>query len=98
MGEVGLLMGKCAAPRRRARFEGISGLAALALEMPQDSINHACISNNGDNLHLNATATHHGIYFNSLTGFEEASGTPPAAIESLSRQGARRNAGGNAVA
>ena len=59
MGEVGLLMGKCGAPGRRARFEGISGLAALALEMPQDSINHACISNNGDNLHLSAAGTQH---------------------------------------
>jgi len=59
-------MGKCGAPGRRARFEGISGLAALALEMPQDSINHACISNNGDNLHLSATGTQHGIYFKNL--------------------------------
>ena len=66
MGEVGLLMGKCGAPGRRARFEGISGLAALALEMPQDSINDACISNNGDNLHLRAAGTQHGIYFKNL--------------------------------
>jgi len=66
MGEVGLLMRKCGAPGRRARFEGISGLAALALEMPQDSINHASISNNGDNLHLRATGTQHRVYFKNL--------------------------------
>jgi hypothetical protein len=59
-------MEKCGAPGRRARFEGISGLAALALEMPQDSINDACISNNGDNLHLRAAGTQHGIYFKNL--------------------------------
>ena len=59
-------MGKYGAPGRRARFEGISGLAALALEMPQDSINHACISNDGDNLHLRAAGTQHGIYFKNL--------------------------------
>ena len=66
MGEVGLLMGKCGGPGRRAGFEGISGLAALALEMPQDAINHACISNNGDNLHLSAAGTQHGINFKNL--------------------------------
>ena len=66
MSEVGLLMGKCGAPGRRAGFEGISGLAALALKMRQDSSNHACISNNGDNLHLSAAGTQHGIYFKNL--------------------------------
>ena len=34
--------------------------------MPQDSINDACISNNGDNLHLRAAGTQHGIYFKNL--------------------------------
>ena len=31
---------------RRARLEGITGFAALALEMPQDAIHHAWFSNN----------------------------------------------------
>ena len=45
MGEVGLFMRKCGGPGRRAGFEGILGLAALALEVPQDSIYHACFCN-----------------------------------------------------
>ena len=37
--------------RWRAGIEGISGLAALALEMVQNPIHHPWLSNKGDNLH-----------------------------------------------
>ena len=47
-------------------MEGISGSAMLALEMPQDAIHHPWLSYNGDNLHLGATGTEHGVDFENL--------------------------------
>jgi hypothetical protein len=46
------LRGECGRPGRCAGFKGIARLAALALEVPQDTIDNARLSNNGDNLHL----------------------------------------------
>jgi len=53
-------------PGRRTRLEGISGSAALALEMSQNAIHHPWLSYNRDNLHLGAAGTEHGVDFENL--------------------------------
>lgn len=60
---------------RRTGLKGISGSAALALEMPQNAIHNPWLGYYGDNLHLGATGTEHGVDFENLA--EQAS--PPAA-------------------
>jgi hypothetical protein len=58
-------------------LEGISGLAALALQMPQDAIYYPWLSYNRDHLHFGATITEHRV---NLESFAEQAGPRAASF------------------
>jgi len=49
-----LLQGECTGAGRRAGFEGIAGLAAIAPEMAQNALHNPGLGNDGNDLHLGA--------------------------------------------
>ena len=61
-----LLQIECAGAGRRAGFEGIAGLAAIAPEMAQNALHHPGLRNEGDDLHLGAARAQESVGFKNL--------------------------------
>lgn len=60
------LPGECGRAARRAGFEGIAGLAALAPEMAQNAVHNPGLSNDGGDPKLGAARAQERVDFEDL--------------------------------
>ena len=76
-GEAKSMHGRHSRLGRSAGRERILRLAAPALPMPQDAVDDARVRDEGDDLHLGAAATDHGV---DLENLREQTGPCPAGL------------------